>query len=273
MEIKNVYVHERRHGSVQPVEAEGIVLEPIAVNKSGKMIGARIVGVDPELYVGSGSICLLPKPTECDTHEAIETLIDVATSEERSELEWRGRLDIPGLSEIEKDIGQLKLNYDKQKNALETKRQSLDKYRDIFSVHEAPQIDAVRLALKDMGLETERTKPGFPVDLLGSDLAIEVTSIAGKINSDSPKMFQLLQFSEKHRKNEKVVLIANTFKREYPSDRIGKQDFTPQVIEFLKSNKVCAMTCVTLLKLWKLAKNDQAKAKNLILQTDGELSL
>ena len=129
------------------------------------------------------------------------------------------------------------------------------------------------MVLKEIGFETQKTKPGFPVDLTGKDLAAEVTSIVGKVNSDSPKMFQLMQFFEKHRKNEKVVLIANTFKREFPSNRSGKQDFTPQVIGYLQSNEVCAMTCITLFELWKLAKKDQAKAQKYVLQTNGELRL
>ena len=273
LEIQNVYTHQRQFGSIEPVEVDGLVLEPIAQNKSGKAIGARLVGVGPEFYGGSGSICFLPKPSECNTHEAIEILIDIATGEERVEPEWRPKLPIPGIDAVEKQINQLKLDYRKQMNSLEVKWQSIDKYRDLFSVHEGPQIDAVRLVLKEIGFETQKTKPGFQVDLLGKNLAVEVTSIAGKVNSDSPKMFQLMQFFEKHRKNEKVVLIANTFKREFPSNRPGEQDFTPQVIGYLQSNAVCAMTCVTLFELWKLAKKDQAKAQKYILQTNGELRL
>jgi hypothetical protein len=269
LEIESLYTLKEQLGSIVRVEAEGAALEPIAENKSGKMIGARLIGADE----GSGSICFLPKPTECDTHEGIEILIDIATGQERVEPEWRAKLQIPGIDALEKKIDQLKRDYRKQMDELDAKWQSLDKYRDLFSVHEAPQVDAVILALKDIGFETQKTKPGFPVDLLGNDLAVEVTSIAGKVNSDSPKMFQLLQFFEKHRKNEKVVLIANTFKRELPSDRSGKQDFTPQVIGYLQSNQVCAMTCVTLFELWKLAKKDQAEARKHILQTNGELRL
>jgi pyrimidine deaminase RibD-like protein len=78
LEIENVYELQTQYGSARPVIAESFVLEPIAVNKSGRMLGARIVGVGPE-FEGSGEVCLLPKPTELSTHEAIETLIDIAT--------------------------------------------------------------------------------------------------------------------------------------------------------------------------------------------------
>jgi len=271
LEIENIYTYQG--DSMRLVEPEGMLLESIAVNKSGKMIGARIVGVHPELYEGSGSICFLPKPTECDTPEAVETLIDIATGEKRLEPEWRTSVEIPGLNEVEKKISQLKLDYEKQMKDLAAKWQSLDKYRDIFSVHEAPQIDAVKLVLRDIGFETERTKPGFQVDLLGRDLAVEITSISGKVNSESPKMFQLTQYFEKYHKDEKVLLIANTYKREDLIVRKGKQDFTPPVVDFLKLKQVCAMTATTLLELWKLCKTDQSKARKLLLETCGELKI
>jgi hypothetical protein len=104
-----------------------------------------------------------------------------------------------------------------------------------------------------------------------AEFLVEVTSITGKVNSDSPKMFQLIQFFEKHHKGQKVILIANTYKRDQPSARAGKQDFTQPVVEFLKLRQVCAMTCVTLFELWKLAVKDQARVRKLILETKGEL--
>jgi hypothetical protein len=272
MEIENVFVRQLVDGSMRAVEPEGIVLEPIAINKSRKMIGTRIL-LDPRLYGDSGSICLLPKPSECNVHEAIETLLDIATGEERVEPEWRERVEIPGINEVENQVKQLKVDYDKQMRDLQLRLQSIDKYRDVFSVHELPQINSVQLILRDIGVQTERTKPGFPVDLLGKEVAVEVTSITGKVNSDSPKMFQLTQFFEKHHKKEKVILIANTYKREHPSVRRGKQDFTPPVIDFLKLKQVCALTCVTLIDLWKLGLSDPTKARKLLLETLGELKL
>ena len=273
LEIANVYEFEVQASLQRSVEAQGLVLEPLFENKSGKMIGGRVISVSPELYGEGGSVCFLPKPSECNTHEAIETLIDIASGEQRLEPEWRSKLEIPGIDAVENQINQLELDFKKQIGDLQLERQSLDKYRDLFSVHEAPQIDAVILVLKEIGFETKKTQPGFPVDLMGKQLAIEVTSIADKVNSSSPKMFQLIQFFEKYRKHEKVVLVANTFKRDFPSNRSGKENFTPQVIAYMKSNEVCAMTCITLFELWKLAKKDQAKAQKLILETNGELTL
>ena len=41
--------------------------------------------------------------------------------------------------------------------------------------------------LDAIGLETERTKPAFPVDLLEEDLAVEGHTIEDKVNADSPQ--------------------------------------------------------------------------------------
>jgi hypothetical protein len=259
-------------------------LTPIAKNKSGKMLGGRVFRPEQEPFQDSdsihllpetkfGSICFLPRPSECDTHEAIEILIDIASGEERVEPEWRSKVQVPGIGALEKQINERRLDFKKQMDDLESKWQALDKYRDLFSVHEAPQIDAIITVLSDIGFETQKTKPGFPVDLLGDDLAVEVTSISGNVNSGSPKMFQLMQFFENHRKSEKVVLIANTFKREFPSNRSGKKDFTPQVIAYMQSKNICAMTCVTLFELWRLTKKNPIQVKKQILQTNGELRL
>jgi hypothetical protein len=244
-----------------------IGLAPMATNKSDKMISAV-------MFVGTnigGAISFLPKPTTCSVYEAIEILIDIATGKDRLEPEWREQIEIPGISEIDTGIKQREAEaalVQKMISELKAKRIDLEKYRDIFSVHEDPQVEAVKKILREIGIETERTPPAFVIDLLGKEAAIEVTSTAGKIDSDSKKMFQLVQFIDKHHKNEKIVLVANTYKREDPKTRSGKGDFTPPVIDFLKSNQVCAMTSSTLLELWK---KEKSTAKDRIMQTSGEL--
>ena len=270
------YLDKVRRWDLEIVDAglqdRRILLAPIATNKSGKMISAAIVW---STSVEAG-ILLLPKPTTCDTHEAIEVLIDIATGEDRLESEWRDQIEIPGISTIDTEIMQHEGEFalvQKKINELKAKRQELEKYRDVFSVHEDPQIEAVKRTLQDMNIETERTPPKFPVDLLGKEIAVEVTSIADKIGTSSDAPFQLLRFREKYRKNEKVVLVANTYKREDPKVRKGKMDFTPEVLSMLAANSVCAMTSATLLDIWKLAKQDKTKARKAILQGIGEVRL
>jgi len=105
------------------------------------------------------------------------------------------------------------------------------------------------------------------------DVAVEVTSITGTINVSSEKTLQMLRFKEQHRMNEKIVLVANTHKREDPKVREGKMDFSPEVLSILVAYDICAMTSATLLEIWKLAKQDKTKARQRILQGTGEVRL
>jgi hypothetical protein len=251
-------------------EETGFRLVPIATNKSGKMISAAIAG--PPSWLGA--IVLLPKPTKCNTHEAIEVLIDIATGKDRLEPGWREEIEIPGISAIDAEIknheGKIALTQ-KKINELKSKRLELEEYRNVFSVHEEAQVEAVKQILWDMDIETERTQPGYPVDLQGKEVAVEVTSIADKIATSSDAPLQLLRFKEQHRKNEKMVLVANTYKREDPKNRKGRMDFTPEVLSIFVANHVCALTSATLLDIWKLSRKDKAAARNKILGTVGEL--
>ena len=270
LEIEDIYA--RTLGGIEPLSAAGMMVEPIACNKSKKMIGARVININRELN-GSGSICFLPKPTKCDTHEAIEILLDIATGDKPIEPAWRNRVEVPGLNDVESRMSKLKRKFDKEMAKLETQQQALDTYRNVFSTNEEPQVNAVQQILSDLGIETQRTQQGFQIDLIGKEVAVEVTSVTGKIDSNSPKMFQLTQFIEKQRKSQKVILIANTYKREHPSERKGKQDFTQPVIDFLKLREVCALTSITLMELWKLRKSNRRKPTELLLHTIGELKL
>lgn len=255
----------RVHGA--PIYAQ---LAPIATNKSNKMISAALVWTST---VGSG-IALLPKPTACDTHEAIELLIDIATGEDRLEPEWRDQIEIPGISEIDAEVRKHEQEIavtQKQIEELKVKRLEIEKYCDVFSVHEDPQIEAVRRILHDMDIETERTPPKFVVDLLGKEIAVEVTAVADKIGADSDSLIQLVRFKQGHRKNERLVLVANTHKRENPGLRKGKMDFTPEALSIIKGNEICAMTSATLLDIWMLAKGNKSKARKKILEQIGEV--
>jgi len=247
-----------------------VQLAPIATNKSNKMISAALVWTP----TAGSEIALLPKPTACDTHEAIELLIDIATGEDRLEPEWRDRIEIPGISEIDAEVRKREEEIaftQKQIEELKVKRFEIEKYRDVFSVHEDPQIEAVRRILHDMDIETERTPPKFVVDLLGKEIAVEVTAVADKIGADSDSISQLIRFKQEHRKNEKLVLVANTHKRENPRMRKGKMDFTPEARSMLKGNGICAVTSATLLSIWMLAKEDKTKARKKMLEETGEV--
>jgi cell division protein FtsL len=61
------------------------------------------------------------------------------------------------------------------------------------------------------------------VDLKNKTIAIEVTSIKDKIKANTKKVTQLSRFIEEERKNEKVILIANTYKELALNERMDKK--------------------------------------------------
>jgi hypothetical protein len=157
------------------------------------------------------------------------------------------------------------------------KRSEIEGYRDLLSGDGTSLVKIVQQVLSDVQIETTETEPGFPIDLIKEGkVAVEVTGITDKVDSDTDKIFQIIQFKEKYHKGEKIILIANTYKRLVPSEREGKMHFTPEVAEFLRLREVCAMTSVTLFSLWKAVRVNESKiseVKQLVWGTNGVLSL
>jgi hypothetical protein len=158
---------------------------------------------------------------------------------------------------------------------LEQNKVKVVNYRDLASGTGDELVPIVQRVLGFLGIETHITDEGFPADLITEGkIAVEVTGISDKVDTDNDKMFQLLTFEEKYRKGEKMVLIANTNRRVEPLARKSKLDFTPQVEEHFRSHHVCAMTTLTLLELWIKADRDSSKIdeiRNSIFSTDGIL--
>jgi len=252
-------------------------LLPIAENKSKKIIAGTLV------YKGKGrqgGIHLLPPPTRCDTHEAIEILLDLIYGKPLvAHPPWREGIDVPGIQDKMKRMNERFQDIEEiQKNIalLQSEMEELDAFRDLLSGTGKDLVEVVQRALSEMGIHTQETQEGFPVDLINNNIAIEVTGIKGSINVGSEKVNQIARFREFHQKNEKIVLIANTYMDLRPSDRKGKMNFTPEVKEYLKAADVCLMTSETLFELWKdvtskkLNANDVAKT---ILNWNGEIIL
>lgn len=116
--------------------------------------------------------------------------------------------------------------------------------------------NATKLAFEDFNLHVEKTKTGDKKDLIveiSSDkrLLIEVTGILDKIKQSSSKMGQMMLLINEKEVNDKIVLIANTYRELEPKDREGKEHFTKEVIIIAENNEICLMTTVDLFNLWK----------------------
>jgi len=116
-------------------------------------------------------------------------------------------------------------------------------------------VSAVIKSLRFMGLKAEATEPGFTADILAETkdgskkFAFEVTGTVDPIKKDSKKLTQLLDFERIKEFNEKTILIANTFKNLPIPERERKENFTPQVIEFLSKFPILLMTGWDLYKI------------------------
>jgi tRNA(Ser,Leu) C12 N-acetylase TAN1 len=262
------------------LQVSGVPSKPVALNKSKKMIATKIVGPSLGRLFSGGSLYFLPPLTSYSPQEAIETLIDVIQGKaERAEYPWREKIVIPGLSEIQREIE----GFEERINEICKKREEAlkqythaESYRDVFSINDELQVKAVKRMLSDIGIESDLTKPSHVVDLLGKDVAVEVTSDSDKITTKSDSLTQVSRFIQTERKAEKVILVANTHKRLALEQRTGKDDFSPEAKDFLESLKVCCMSAFSLYSLWKKVQEKHIppdKARSLIFDCRGELRL
>jgi len=145
-----------------------------------------------------------------------------------------------------------------------------------------PLEDAVVHALRYLGMEAERTDPGFTIDVLSSNsdksinLGVEVTGINDAIKKKSPKLSQAYRFEQIKENNEKIIILANTFNDLPIEERSTKVSFTKEVLEILKGQSVLLMTG---WDLYRLVGTVMAKSKssddviNTLYKTEGVLSV
>ena len=150
-----------------------------------------------------------------------------------------------------------------------------DSCRDLLTETGERLENIVQKALFDLGFDTRKTEKGFPVDLQNKELVVEITGIKGSVGAGSNKIAQIGRFAENFRKNEKLVLIVNTYMDQSPKERKGKMNFSPEMTKYLESLSVCFMTTPTLFALWKNViqkETDARKIREKILNKVGELS-
>jgi len=116
----------------------------------------------------------------------------------------------------------------------------------------------------------------FPVDLISKSVAVDITGIKGTVGTGTRKVNQTGIFNQKHKKDEKIFLIANTQMNIQPNKRKEEADFSPQVVPYFEAMGVCCLTTKTLFLLWKDVKFGKINAEDVkrkIMTTNGELRL
>jgi len=265
------YVEEWHH-ILTWENTNNITYRNICVNKTGDTIALTY-----QFSNLKGAIHLLPKTTKIDTIKSIVLLIDIILGADITEHPWRSDILIPGLNEKENNI-EAQRKYlseieDKICDLIDEKTE-IEKYRDAFSKNTNKVPVAVQKMLSDIGIDVQLTPKGYVVDLLNSNIAIEVTSVKGKVNAKTKKINQLTRFHEEVRKKETLILIANTHNELPLHERSGKENITKTMNKFLVAINTGFMTCYTLYTLWrKVMERDmkKAEAKKLILSSKGQL--
>lgn len=254
---------------------------PIAVNKSQRAIAGSLrmqkSVVDTQLL--NGAIHFLPPPTKASSFQAVETIIDLIIGKEIKVIQpWRKSIEVPfeKTLEVEIEAKVVEINNTNQKiSDIQVQIRKWDSYRDLLSETGESLEMIVKNTLSDLGINTRRTDKGFPADLIGDGIAVEITGIKGFIGASSEKVAQIGRYYQNYRKNEKIIFIVNTFMDLPPQERKGKMNFSDPMVKYLDSLSVCYMTTETLFNLWKeviLGKREQKTVREKILKTIGEIN-
>jgi len=248
-------------------------LFPIAENKSKKAISTSIKHIisfsgkiDPSK---KGAIHLLPSPTRCDIHKAIEILLDIVLGREESKITplWRNNIEIPQIDLLEKTIDEkIKIIKEVQGDISQIRSQirEWDSYRDLLTETGDLLEKIVKKTLSEIGIKTKKTEKGFPADLIGEKVAVEITGIKGMIGVSSSKVIQAGRLRECYKEYEKIILIANTYMDIPPKEREGNLDFSLEVLEYFKTISVSCLTSFTLFQLWKDIITGKKKRENVV---------
>lgn len=259
------------------------VLSPVAVNKSQKVVAGSLSRTEDRkkslMGVKIGIVHLLPPTKESDEYQAIEQIIDIIVgTQSKAVLPWRKDIDVPNECFLNEQITKKLREIEKiqeEISQLQEQIQSWDSYRDLLTETGESLENIVQKTLADIGIKTKKTEKGFPTDLISKEVAVEITGIKGSIGVDSNKVIQTGRFIQNFRKQEKVILIANTYMETQPKDRKGKKNFSPEVRKYFESLSICYLTTETLFELWKkviLEKKEQKCIKEKLLSSNSEVT-
>lgn len=183
---------------------------------------------------------------------------------------WMDEVKLERLKEIERNIKE----FEEEMNELRGYLPLLYGKSDVL-------VDAVMKALHFLGLDANKTEPGFTADILAKTkddskkFGIEVTGISGPVKKDSNKLTQVVDFERIKEHDEKTILLANTHNTIPISEREKLEDFTPQVIDFLSRHPILLMTGWDMYRMLKdvMEKDkDPAEIIEALYTTDGLLN-
>jgi hypothetical protein len=132
-----------------------------------------------------------------------------------------------------------------------------------------PLENAVLVSLRFLDLKAEMTSKGANIDIEAYNpdkpqrFGIEVTGLNDAVKKKNIKLTQLVQFEQtKDDPNQKGMLVANTFCQTPVSER--SENFTSDVVRFLKPHPVLLMTGFDLYRLIQQVKAGEKKAEDVV---------
>lgn len=159
---------------------------------------------------------------------------------------------------------------EKERSLIEDEINNLSEYLPLLYADGEQLLCAVEKALKQIGLKTERTAPGFTVDILAETIdglkkfGFEVTGTTEAIKKESKKLTQLIDFERIKKHGEKTILIANTYKNIPIPDRKDNENFTQQVVDFLSPFKILMMTSWDIYRIIEKIINGEKSGEHYI---------
>jgi hypothetical protein len=245
---------ERWHSELFWEDTLNCSFEAIAVNKHQNAIAATLTIND------RGKIHLLPKAKKISGSEAIDILVGLATREEPADYSWLDSVEIPELPQTE----------DPWNSSI-----APAEYRNLFSIDHKKVAKVVQLMLEDLGIST---LPHAEFGLLGlkSNIVVKTASMKGKVEAQNPQVSQLTKSIENPRRNEKVILVVNTYRDLPISERANRENVDVPMKLFLEANNVAFLTTVSLYNLWKKVVTYQISAQEasfLLHNEKGEITI
>jgi hypothetical protein len=251
-------------------------MEVIAVNH---VTGDPIACV---IYYQGGSLIFLPQ-SDLTPSSAVYFLFEIGKKyyelnieklERSPEIpEWIDNYKTEQEKTIDDKISELKEELQNEKS----KRSRFQKINALLYATDKILEKAGMLVFEDFNFNVKKADIGSNKDLIieddsGNRLLVEVTGVKGKINSKTRKITQLWDLVLEKESNEKIVLIANTYREKDPIQRSGEENFTEKVMNLCEKNDICLMTTFDLFNLWKdflKGKKTPKQVINSILNTNG----
>jgi len=222
-----------------------------------------------------GNLIFLPENTKSSSTFLIPNLCEIGEKyyeRNREKIwlpsevpDWLEEYKTDQEKEIEKQISSLKEHADQLKQG----KKKFEEIDVLLHGYDKPLVNAVQKVFEDWGCEVTPTQPGATIDLKVKEpiknlqFALEITGTINKINKKSYKVSQALQHLTQREKDEKIVILANTYREKKIAERLD-ENFTQPVIEIAEINKFCLMTTADVYFLWQDLLNGKRSKEEII---------